>query len=58
MAKAADIGGKRLISLDPDAWVQWMTQNSAFVASDILDTEFQWISRESDLVVKAYSPEH
>ncbi|MBW4596610.1 MAG: EutP/PduV family microcompartment system protein [Brasilonema angustatum HA4187-MV1] len=25
MAKAADIGGKRLISLAPDAWVKWVT---------------------------------
>jgi hypothetical protein len=27
MPEPADIGGKRLISLAPDAWVQWATQN-------------------------------
>jgi hypothetical protein len=26
MTKAADIGGKRLVSLAPDAWVQWVAQ--------------------------------
>ncbi|MFN6560324.1 MAG: hypothetical protein RMY28_010990 [Nostoc sp. ChiSLP01] len=25
VAKAADIGSKRLINLAPDAWVQWVT---------------------------------
>ena len=58
MAKAADIGSKRLISLAPEAWVQWVTQNPQVVAQDILDSEFQWISRESDVVVRAHSPQH
>ena len=58
MSKAADIGSKRLISLAPDAWVQWVTQNPQVVAHNILDAEFQWIRRESDVVVKAYSPKH
>ncbi|MGF1991884.1 MAG: Rpn family recombination-promoting nuclease/putative transposase [Nostoc sp. ZfuVER08] len=56
MAKAADIGGKRLINLAPDAWVQWVTQRSEVVAKEILGSEFQWISRETDVLVKAYSP--
>jgi predicted transposase YdaD len=55
VAKAADIGSKRLINLAPDAWVQWVTQRSDVVAREILGSEFQWISRETDVLVKAYS---
>ena len=55
MPKAADIGGKRLISLAPDAWVKWVTQRSDVVARDILGADFQWISRESDVLVKTWS---
>lgn len=55
MAKAADIGSKRLINLAPDAWVQWVTQLPEVVAKEILGSELQWISRETDVLVKAYS---
>ncbi|WP_445636289.1 DUF4351 domain-containing protein [Nostoc sp. DSM 114161] len=58
MAKAADIGSKRLINLAPDAWVQWVTQCPEVVAKEILGSEFQWVSRETDVLVKAYSPTH
>jgi predicted transposase YdaD len=57
MPKAADIGGKRLISLEPNAWVQWVTQSADVTAIEILDPEFQWISRQNDALIKAYSPE-
>lgn len=36
MAKAADIGGKRLISLAPDGWVKWVTQSPDVLAREIL----------------------
>ena len=58
MAKAADTGSKRLISLAPDAWVQWVTQRPEVVAKEILGSEFQWISRETDVLIKAYSTTH
>ncbi|MEH2009446.1 Rpn family recombination-promoting nuclease/putative transposase [Nostoc sp.] len=58
MAKAADISSKKLISLAPDAWVQWVTQRPEVVAKEILGSEFQWISRETDVLVKAYSTTH
>lgn len=58
MAKAADIGSKRLISLAKTGWVQWVTQNPDIVAGEFLDSQFQWLSRESDVLVKANSPEH
>ncbi|UZQ53095.1 Rpn family recombination-promoting nuclease/putative transposase [Trichothermofontia sichuanensis B231] len=56
--KKADIGGKRLIGLAPTAWVQWVTQRSDVVAQEILGSEFQWLSRENDVLVKAVSPTH
>ncbi len=58
MAKKADIGGKRLIGLAPTAWAQWVTQQADVVAQEILGSEFQWVSRENDVLVKAVSPAH
>jgi predicted transposase YdaD len=58
VVKKADIGGKRLISLAPTAWVQWVTQQPDVIAQEILGSEFQWLSRENDVLVKAYSPTH
>ncbi|MEL6462219.1 MAG: hypothetical protein AAFQ91_29040, partial [Cyanobacteria bacterium J06621_15] len=57
MPKSADIGSKRLISLSPDAWVKWVTQSPEVSAGEIIASEFQWISRESDVVVKAFHPQ-
>jgi predicted transposase YdaD len=56
MPKPADIGGKRLISLEPDSWVKWVTQSAEVTSLEILDPEFQWISRQNDALIKAYSP--
>ena len=58
MGKAADISSKGLINLAPDAWVQWVTQRPEVVAKEILGSEFHWISRETDVLVKAYSATH
>lgn len=57
MVKTVDIGGKRLISLVPDEWVQWVTQSSQVNASELLDSEFQWVSRQGDIVIKACDSE-
>lgn len=57
MPKSADLGGKRLISLAPDAWVKWVTQRPDVVAGEILASEFQWIGRDTDVLVRAYSPQ-
>lgn len=56
MAKVADIGGKRLISLAPDAWVQWVTGSSDVIAKEMIGADFQWVSRENDVLLKAFSP--
>lgn len=58
MAKAADIGSKKLISLAPTAWVRWLLQDDTVDAIDMLFADFQWISRESDAILRVYSPVH
>jgi predicted transposase YdaD len=58
MAKAADISTKRLISLAPENWVKWVTKIPDIVSGEILNSEFQWISRESDVLVRASSPQY
>ncbi|MEN9223120.1 MAG: Rpn family recombination-promoting nuclease/putative transposase [Thermostichus sp. BF3_bins_97] len=58
MAQKADIGSKRLISRDPDTWSRWVTGLSDVQALETLSSEFQWVSRESDALIKVNSPEH
>ncbi|WP_414754108.1 Rpn family recombination-promoting nuclease/putative transposase [Anabaena sp. CCY 9910] len=58
MTKAADISTKKLISLAPNNWVRWVTQMSDVVAGEILSSDFQWISRESDVLIRVTSPEY
>lgn len=57
MARGADLGTKRLISLAPDAWLRWITGRENISAGPILTGEFQWISRATDALIRAYSPE-
>lgn len=58
MTKAADISTKKLISLAPNNWVRWVTDIPNVVAQEILSSDFQWISRESDVLIKVTSPEY
>ncbi|WP_017307259.1 DUF4351 domain-containing protein [Spirulina subsalsa] len=58
MTKKADIGSKRLISLAPEAWVNWVTQRNDLTVEAFLSSEFQWISRENDVLLKVNSPDH
>jgi predicted transposase YdaD len=58
MAKPADVSTKRLISLAPNNWVKWVTQIPDVVAGEILNSEFQWISRESDVLIRVESKEY
>ncbi len=55
--KKADISTKRLISLAPNEWVQWLMEPSQIEVREIISSEFQWVSREGDVLVKAYSPD-
>ncbi len=58
MVKKADISTKKLISLAPENWVKWVTQIPDITPGEILNSEFQWISRESDVLIKATSPQY
>ncbi|WP_413198628.1 Rpn family recombination-promoting nuclease/putative transposase [Nostoc piscinale] len=58
MPKPADISTKRLISLAPNNWVKWVTQIPDIIAGEILNSEFQWISRESDVLIRVESQEY
>ncbi|TAE53891.1 MAG: transposase [Nostocales cyanobacterium] len=58
MPKPADTSTKKLISLAPDNWVRWVTDIPDIKAQEILSGEFQWISRESDVLIRVTSPEH
>jgi predicted transposase YdaD len=56
VSKASDIGSKRLIGLAPDAWARWVTQQPDLVAEEIVAADFQWVSRESDVLLRVTSP--
>jgi predicted transposase YdaD len=56
VVKKSDIGGKRLLGLAPDTWARWVTQQPDVVMQEILGSEFQWVSRENDVLMKVYSP--
>ena len=58
MSKRADIGGKRLISLAPTAWVRWVTGDPTVEVLELVGQEFQWIARANDVLVKVQSPVH
>ncbi len=58
MTKTADIGSKRLISLAPQAWVRWVTGDPTAEALDFLSGEFEWVSRATDVLIKARSLRH
>ncbi|MDZ7991842.1 MAG: Rpn family recombination-promoting nuclease/putative transposase [Nostoc sp. EfeVER01] len=58
MNKAVDISTKKLISLAPNNWAKWVTGIPDIVTGEILNTEFQWISRQSDVVIPAESPQY
>jgi predicted transposase YdaD len=58
MTKSADVSTKRLISLAPDNWVKWVTGIPDITAGEILNSEFQWISRESDVLIRVKNPQY
>ena len=58
MTKPADVSTKRLISLAPDNWVRWVTQIPDLNANEILNSEFQWISRESDVLIRVENSQY
>ncbi|MBT9161124.1 MAG: hypothetical protein DDT26_02425 [Dehalococcoidia bacterium] len=57
MPKKADIGCKRLISLDPHAWSCWVTGKPQLEFAALLDSDFQWLSRHGDVLIRAWEPQ-
>ncbi|MEG3436205.1 DUF4351 domain-containing protein [Pannus brasiliensis CCIBt3594] len=55
MTKKADIGSKRLIGLAPDNWARWLTGQADVSVQEFLSSEFQWVSRSNDVLLKVYS---
>jgi predicted transposase YdaD len=58
MAQSADISSKRIIGLEPLQWAQWITGNSNITVKEVVNSEFQWVSRGSDVLIKATSLQH
>jgi len=58
MAKAADIGTKRLISLKPVTWARWLTGLNNLESLGLPSGEFQWVSRTNDALLRVRSPEY
>ena len=56
MAKTADIGSKRLISLAPETWARWLTGDPTVDVLDFPSGEFEWVGRATDVLLKARSP--
>lgn len=51
MAQSSDITSKRLISIAPEDWVQWATNIEDIGDCEVINTEFQLISRNTDALV-------
>jgi predicted transposase YdaD len=58
MAKPADLSAKSLINLAPENWAKWVTEFSDISVSDVFSSEFQWISRQGDVLIRAFSPRY
>ncbi|BDA74883.1 hypothetical protein RIVM261_084920 [Rivularia sp. IAM M-261] len=58
MAQSADISSKRIIGIEPLQWAQWITGSSNITVQEIVNSEFQFVSRDSDILIKASSPNH
>ncbi|MEM9542763.1 MAG: transposase, partial [Cyanobacteria bacterium P01_E01_bin.42] len=57
MSKPADIGSKRLIGLNPDRWVEWVTEMPDLQYIGMESTSFEWVSRQTDVLLRVRSPQ-
>lgn len=55
--RAADLGGRRLIDLRPDDWLRFVTGRPEIHCLERLEGSFQWVGRESDVLLKVQDPE-
>ncbi len=57
MSQPADIGSKRLIGLNPEDWVEWVTAMPNLRYIGMESTSFEWVSRQTDVLLRVRSPE-
>jgi len=57
MSQSADLGSKRLISLAPNNWARWVTQMPRVEVREFLSSDFQFIGRQNDVLLKVSTPE-
>ena len=59
--KKVDISSKRLIEIAPSRWVEWVTEITEITninVEEIISSDFQWVSREGDVLLSVSSQEH
>ena len=56
--KKVDISSKRIIGIDPSRWVEWVTEITNVTVKEVISSDFQWLSREGDVLVSVSTPEH
>ncbi|NER06735.1 MAG: Rpn family recombination-promoting nuclease/putative transposase [Okeania sp. SIO3C4] len=56
--KKVDISSKRIIGISPTRWVEWVTEITNVTIKEIASSDFQWLSREGDVLVSASTPDH
>ncbi|NEO54821.1 MAG: Rpn family recombination-promoting nuclease/putative transposase [Okeania sp. SIO3B5] len=57
-AKKVDISSKRIIGIAPSRWVEWVTKIANVTVKEIISSDFQWVSREGDVLVRVSTQEH
>jgi predicted transposase YdaD len=58
MTKTADIGSKRLIGTNPVEWAQWATDIPDLQCLGIESSSFEWVSRQTDVLLRVRSPQY
>ncbi|NET11697.1 MAG: Rpn family recombination-promoting nuclease/putative transposase [Okeania sp. SIO1H6] len=58
MTKKVDISSKRIIGISPSRWVEWVTEITNVTVEEIISSDFQWVSREGDVLLSVSSQEH
>ena len=56
-SRAADLGGRKLIGLLPDDWLRFVTSRPGIRSLEQLEGSFQWVGRETDVLLRAVDPE-
>ena len=58
MTKKVDISSKRIIGISPSRWAEWVSKIPNVTVKEIISSDFQWLSREGDVLMRVSSQEH